>query len=278
MGHIGIRDLEVFAHHGVYPEENEKGQTFFVSADLYLDTWQAEHTDDLTASVDYGKVCERIKEVMNEKNHQLIERVAGEICEDLIRVFPKLNKVQVKLYKPEAPIKIPFGTVFVEACRMWQDVYIGIGSNMGEKEAYIRSAVQMLSEIEGVQVEKVSTLIQTEPYGYRDQDVFLNGCLKLRTWLPAEVLLTYMQEIEKKLHRERKIHWGPRTIDLDMLLYGQDIIHSERLSVPHPDMENRQFVLQPLDEIAGWVWHPVAEKTVHQLYEIQKKREAEKND
>ena len=127
MGHIGIRDLEIFAHHGVYPEENEKGQNFFVSADLYLDTWQAEHTDDLTASVHYGIACERIKRVMTEKNYQLIERAAGEICEDLIQTFPELNKVQVRLYKPEAPIEIPFGTVFVEACREWKDVYVGIG-------------------------------------------------------------------------------------------------------------------------------------------------------
>ena len=276
MGHIGIRDLEIFAHHGVYPEENEKGQTFFVSADLYLDTWQAEHTDDPTASVHYGIACERIKRVMTEKNYQLIERAAGEICEDLIQTFPELNKVQVRLYKPEAPIEIPFGTVFVEACREWKDVYVGIGSNMGEREAYIRSAIDMLSDIRGVQVKKVSALIQTEPYGYTDQDVFLNGCLKLRTWLPAEVLLTFMQEIELKLHRERKIHWGPRTIDLDMLLYGEEIIHTERLSVPHPDMKNRRFVLEPLDEIAGWAWHPGEKKTIHQMYEMLKKREAEK--
>lgn len=278
MGHIGIRDLEIFAHHGVYPEETKNGQIFYVSADLYLDTWDAEHTDDLMDSVHYGIACERIKEVMTGKNYQLIERAAGEICEDLIQTFPELNKVQVRLYKPEAPIEIPFGTVFVEACRMWQDVYVGIGSNMGEKEAYIRSAIQMLSEVRGVQVEKVSTLIQTEPYGYTDQDVFINGCLKLRTWLPAEVLLTHMQEIELKLHRERKIHWGPRTIDLDMIMYGQEIIHTERLGVPHPDMQNRQFVLEPLDEIAGWVWHPVEKKTIHQLYETLKKKGAENHD
>ena len=188
MGHIGIRDLEVFAHHGVYPDETENGQMFYVSADLYMDTWDAEHTDDLNTSVNYGTVCEYIKDVMTRENHQLIERAAGEICEDLMINFPRLNKVRVELYKPEAPIPIPFGTVYVEVCREWQDVYIGIGSNMGDKEENIRSAIRFLSETRGIQVEKVSTLIQTEPYGYTEQDEFLNGCLKLRTWLPPEAL------------------------------------------------------------------------------------------
>lgn len=278
MGHIGIRDLEVYAYHGVFPEERENGQMFYVSAELYLDTWEAEHTDDLEASVHYGTVCEYIKDYMTREKHLLIERAANEICENLMLEFPRLNKVCVKLYKPEAPIPMPFGTVFVETCRAWEDVYIAVGSNMGDKEGNIRSAIQRLSETKGVQVEEVSTLIQTEPYGYTDQDIFLNGCVKLRTWLPPEVLLKRMQEIELLLHRERKIHWGPRTIDLDMILYGEEVIHTKNLSVPHPDMTNRPFVLEPLDEIAGWAWHPTEHKTIHQLRENLREREAKDHD
>ena len=278
MGHIGIRDLEVYAYHGVYPEEREKGQNFLVSADLYLDTWEAEHRDDLDASIHYGIVCEHIKDYMLREKHMLIERAASEICENLMLDFPKLKKVCVKLYKPEAPIPMNFGTVFVEVCREWKDVYIAVGSNMGDKEGNIRSAIQMLSETRGIQVEKVSTLLQTEPYGYTDQDVFLNGCLQVKTWLPPEVLLKRMQEIELLLHRERKIHWGPRTIDLDMILYGEEVIHTKDLAVPHPDMTNRRFVLDPLDEIGGWVWHPTEHKTIHQLKEILEERGAKDYD
>ncbi len=275
MGHIGIRDLEIFAHHGVYPEEKKNGQMFYVSADLYLDTWEAEHTDDLETSVNYGTVCEFIKNIMTRRDYQLIERAASEVCEELMINFPKLNKARVKLYKPEAPIPIPFGTVYVEACRKWQKVYIGIGSNMGDKEENIRSAIRYLSETRGVQVEEVSTLIRTEPYGYKEQDEFLNGCLKLRTWFPPEKLLKRLQEIERFLHRERRIHWGPRTIDLDILLYGGEVIHTKDLCVPHPDMANRRFVLEPLDEIAGWFWHPTAEKTIHQLRKALEEKEAD---
>ena len=96
MGHIGIRDLEVFAHHGVYPDETENGQMFYVSADLYMDTWDAEHTDDLNTSVNYGPVCEYIKDVMTRENHQLIERAAGEICEDLMINFPQIGRASCR--------------------------------------------------------------------------------------------------------------------------------------------------------------------------------------
>lgn len=278
MGYIEIKDLEIFAHHGVYQEEHERGQTFYVSAGLWLDTWDAEHKDALETSIDYGKVCEKIRECMTNTDYALIERAAGEVCESLMQTFPKLNKVRVQLYKPEAPIGIPFGTVFTEVCREWKMACIGIGSNMGDKEKHIRTAIELLSGVQGIQVEKVSELIQTEPYGYKEQDVFLNGCLQLRTWLPPEVLLKVMQNIEQLLHRERKIHWGPRTIDLDMLLYGEEVIHTPVLSVPHPDMTNRLFVLEPLDEIGGWLWHPVEKKTVHQLCEELRRREAGNHD
>lgn len=267
MGHIGIRDLEIYAYHGVFEEEQRDGQKFVVSADLYLDTWEAEQNDDLNASVHYGIVCEKIQEYMTCEKHQLIERAASEVCEKLLGDFPKLQKIVLRLYKPEAPIPLPFGTVFVEVERGWEDAYIAVGSNMGDKEGLIRRAIEMLGETKGVEVKEVSTLIETEPYGYLDQDSFLNGCLHVRTWLPPEELLKRMQFIELALHRERKIHWGPRTIDLDMVLYGEQVIHTKILSVPHPDMTNRMFVLGPLDEIAGWRWHPVAQKTIHQLKE-----------
>ena len=275
MGHIGIRDLEVYAYHGVYPEEQRDGQTFYVSADLYLDTWEAEHTDDLDASVNYGTVCEKIKYYMTCTKHMLIERAVSEICENLLMDFPKLEKVSVRLYKPEAPIPMPFGTVFVEAERGWEDVYVAVGSNMGDKHGLIQSALKKMSELRGVQMKEISALIETEPYGYTEQDTFLNGCFHIRTWLPPEVLLKRMQEIELLLHRERKIHWGPRTIDLDMILYGDRVIHTKTLSVPHPDMNNRMFVLGPLDEIAGWVWHPTAKQTIHQLKEALQEKEAQ---
>lgn len=112
----------------------------------------------------------------------------------------------------------------------------------------------------------------TEPYGGVEQDVFLNGALKLRTLLTPEELLDRLHELEQAAHRERIVHWGPRTLDLDILLYDQMIIDTPVLHVPHIDMENRDFVLIPLTKLAPYYRHPVLNKTISQLLkELQAK-------
>ena len=114
-------------------------------------------------------------------------------------------------------------------------------------------------------VEKVSGYLVTEPYGGVEQDEFLNGVLKLRTLLTPEELLDRLHELEAAANRERIIHWGPRTLDLDILFYDNEIIDTPDLHIPHIDMENRDFVLKPMDEIAPYYRHPVLNKTIHQL-------------
>ena len=119
---------------------------------------------------------------------------------------------------------------------------------------------------------QVSDYLVTEPYGGVEQDVFLNGALKLRTLLTPEELLDRLHELEQAAHRERIVHWGPRTLDLDILLYDQMIIDTPVLHVPHIDMENRDFVLIPLTELAPYYRHPVLNKTISQLLkELQAK-------
>ena len=119
---------------------------------------------------------------------------------------------------------------------------------------------------------QVSDYLVTEPYGGVEQDVFLNGALKLRTLLTPEELLDRLHELEQAAHRERIVHWGPRTLDLDLLLYDQMIIDTPVLHVPHIDMENRDFVLIPLTELAPYYRHPVLNKTISQLLkELQAK-------
>ena len=119
---------------------------------------------------------------------------------------------------------------------------------------------------------QVSDYLVTEPYGGVEQDIFLNGALKLRTLLTPEELLDRLHELEQAAHRERIVHWGPRTLDLDILLYDQMIIDTPDLHVPHIDMENRDFVLIPLTELAPYYRHPVLNKTISQLLkELQAK-------
>ena len=132
--------------------------------------------------------------------------------------------------------------------------------------------MQGLADTEDCIVEQVSDYLVTEPYGGVEQDVFLNGALKLRTLLTPEELLDRLHELEQAAHRERIVHWGPRTLDLDILLYDQMIIDTPVLHVPHIDMENRNFVLIPLTELAPYYRHPVLNKTISQLLkELQAK-------
>ena len=130
----------------------------------------------------------------------------------------------------------------------------------------IGNAVKMLNEQRDCIVTKASGLYTTAPYGYTDQPEFLNGALCVKTLQSPEQFLRTLHSIEQQLGRERTIHWGPRTIDLDILLYDDIVMSTETLTIPHIDMENRLFVLKPLDEIAGFMRHPILNKTIHQLY------------
>ena len=142
--------------------------------------------------------------------------------------------------------------------------YVALGSNLGDKEGNLRHALVLLKE-HGVEVVKVSTFICTEPYGVTDQPQFLNGVCEVRTSLEPLELLRTLLEIEQEMGRVRVRHWGERNIDLDLLLYEDVVMNTPELILPHPDMQNRDFVLLPLAEIAPEIVHPTLQKTIHEL-------------
>lgn len=127
--------------------------------------------------------------------------------------------------------------------------YISLGTNMGDREANIHNAIQELKDHKLITIEEISSIYETDPVGYLDQDPFLNLVVKISTNLNPIELLEVTQMIEKNLGRIRDIRWGPRTIDLDILLYNQENIEAEHLRIPHPRMFERSFVLIPLKEI-----------------------------
>ena len=143
--------------------------------------------------------------------------------------------------------------------------YLGLGSNMGDREANIKAALGLIGAQPGCKVVAVSSFLETEPVGFTEQGLFINAVAALETTLTPEGLLRACQGIENKLGRIRTVRWGPRTIDIDILLYGGSVVDTESLTIPHPLMHERYFVLAPLSEVAPDVVHPVLGITVRGL-------------
>ena len=267
MDKIEIRDLEIFANHGVFPEETALGQKFVVSAVMYTETRPAGLADDLSASINYGEVSHMITDFLQKNTYKLLEAAVENLAELLLLSLPLLKKITLRIEKPWAPVGLPLKTVAVEITRGWHTAYVAFGSNMGDKKKYLDNAIQGLRDMKEIVVEKVSEYLVTEPYGGVEQDEFLNGALRVRTLLCPEELLDRLHVLEQAADRKRIIHWGPRTLDLDIIFYDDLISQEDDLCIPHVEMHKRSFVLEPLEEIAPYKRHPGNGKTVRQMLE-----------
>ena len=265
MDTITIRKLEVFANHGVYPEENVLGQKFVITAVLHTDTRKAGMTDDLAYSVNYGEVSHFIQAFVTGHTWKLLESVAEQLAQALLLEYPLVRQVDLEIQKPWAPIGLPLETASVAITRGWHTAYIALGSNMGDKQGYLDMAVDRLNAREDCQVRQVSGYLVTAPYGGVEQDDFLNGALELRTLLDPEALLEVLHEIEQEANRVRQIRWGPRTLDLDILLYDDLVLDTPSLQIPHIELHLRDFVLIPMAQIAPWKRHPLTGQTMRQM-------------
>lgn len=274
MDEIIIENLKVYAYHGVYKEENDEGQNFYVNAVLYTDTRRAGNEDKLGLTTSYGEVCQFIHEYISKNVFKLIESVAEKTAEAVLSEFPLVEGVTLEIRKPEAPIGLEFQSVSVKITRRWHMACIALGSNMGDRQKYIEDGIAALAEDSRCSIVKISELVRTTAYGNIEQDEFLNGALVMKTLYTPEELLNKIHKIEEAAGRERKQDWGPRTLDLDIIFYDDVIMDTDALQIPHVDMQNRDFVLEPLAQLVPYVVHPVFGKTVIQLYEeVQKSGE-----
>ncbi len=277
MDYITIEDLEVFANHGMFEEELNLGQKFLVSVKLFFDTSGAGKSDDLNKSVNYADACANITKWMKTNRCRLIETVAERLAAKMLKDYPIVRSVEVTVKKPWAPIGLPLECVSITIKRRWHTVYLSIGSNMGDKEKYLRDGIDFINNSDDVRVLKVSGFIETPPYGGVEQDDFLNGAVKLETLLDPHDLLTLLHKAEDNAGRVRDVRWGPRTLDMDIVLYDNVIVDDEDLTIPHVDMTNRDFVLRPLKEIAPNAMHPVLRKTISELASVRGIERSENN-
>ena len=273
MDEISVKNLEVFCHHGVYKEENVLGQKFLVDIISKVDTREAGKTDELALSVSYGDICRCVKKEMTKQNDKLLERVAERLAECILLQFPQINEVEIEVTKPWAPVLMHMDYASVKIKRSWHKVYIGVGSNLGEREEYMKLAKERVSGLPKTRNFKSAAIIETEPYGYTEQGKFLNTVYYIETLYTPEEFLDKLHQIENEANRKREIHWGPRTLDLDILLYDNLITEDEELTLPHPEMTKRLFVLEPLCMLYPRGIHPLERRRYADILEDLKGKE-----
>ncbi|MBR2821383.1 MAG: 2-amino-4-hydroxy-6-hydroxymethyldihydropteridine diphosphokinase [Clostridiales bacterium] len=250
MDKITLSKMEFEGHTGCFDFEKKDGQKFIVSLDLFVDRIRGCYTDDLADTVDYSKIYEVTKETVTGDDGNLIERLAQKIADAVLEADKRILKVRVNVSKPEAPVKGIFETMEVTIERNRKEfVIVSLGSNMGDREANILAAEKALQAIDGNEGFKFASIYETEPVGLEDQPYFLNTCVGFYTDIEPFELLDKIHVIENDLLRTREVHWGPRTIDIDIIFYGDRVIMKPELTIPHPRWNVRSFVTVPLREI-----------------------------
>lgn len=248
---IVLQGVSAFGHHGVLDFEKRDGQTFVVDVAMEVDLSKAGRSDDLTQTVNYAEVAAAVVARITGPSFDLIERLAEVIADDVL-ANGLVEAVEVVVHKPEAPVGHPFTDVQVQITRPNEPrAVIALGANLGDRGESLAIAVDELRELPGFTVMSVSPLFETDPVGGPDQPPYLNAVVVGRTNLPPHDLLEALHSIEAAHGRTREIRWGARTLDLDLIQYGQPggsdevISHDERLLLPHPRAAERAFVLVP---------------------------------
>lgn len=255
MDRIQINGLRVVTTIGVLPHEREIAQPLQVDLSLHVDLNDAGFSDELGDTANYGAVSEAIADLARESKDLLLERLAHKMAEVALG-FDRVHAVDITLTKlrPPIPEDVASSAVHVHRSRRGLSVplrhshraVIALGSNLGDRVGFLRYAV---SQLEGI--VSLSQVFETDPVGGPDdQGPYLNMAALIETELDPYALIRRLQRIEAEAGRQRVIHWGPRTLDLDLLFYDDVTITGAELTVPHPRFAERRFVLAPLSEVA----------------------------
>lgn len=259
---IDINGLVVTTIIGALPHEREIAQPVRIDLSLEVDLSDAGRSDELRDTVDYGAVTEGIADAVREAKDVLLERLAERVAEFAVG-FDRVEGVDVTVTKLRPPIGEQVDATAVRIHRVrahygpvtctQHTAIVALGSNLGDREDFLRLAVARLGD-----VEATSQVFETDPMGPEGQGAYLNMVVVVRTWLDPYAFIRRCQQIEAEALRQRVVHWGPRTLDVDLLFFDDISIDDPALTVPHPGIEERRFVLVPLQEVApercpaGW--------------------------
>lgn len=264
MNKVLIRGLTVSACHGVRDFEKINPQPFVFDADIYYDFFGAYLSDDLSDTINYSEACNKIVEVTTGNSFDLIEKLAYE-CAYEVMESSNANKISLTVYKPNAPVKHKFDKVGVSIEVERTVSYLSLGSSMGDKKNYLDTAIEKLNTYPHISVKKVSDYIETQPYGNVAKNTFLNCAVEIETLYSARQLLGIIHKIEAECDRVRLVHWEDRTLDIDIIFFGKQIIVEDDLIIPHADYHRRDFVLTPLRQIAPDFICPLLKKAVRDI-------------
>ncbi len=246
---LEIQSLEIMSTHGVLAEEKANPQKFLFDITLTADCEEAALRDDVEKTVNYSDVCALVLEVATAKSYNLIESLARECAFSILERFKRVTSARVKVSKPQAPVAATFQNIGVEYYAERNTVYLSLGSSQGEKERTIKSAISKLSALRGVKVVRTSRMIKSAPEGGAAKNDFVNCAAELDCFLTPRSLLDKIHTIENHLGRVRTERWGDRTIDIDIIFFGDKVIAEDGLAVPHTMYRQRPFVVEPLKEL-----------------------------
>lgn len=248
---IRLNGVRAMGTHGVLPAEHTAPQPFTVDVAMVIDTAEAGRTDALAATVSYAEVAADVVAAIEGAHVDLIETLAARIAEAVL-TRALVEAVEVTVHKPEAPVGVPFGDVAVTVCRLdTRRAVVALGGNQGEVATTLNRAVADLRALPRTRVTAVSPALESDPVGETEQPAFLNAVALLETTLRPGTLMRALHSIEEARGRVRKNRWGPRTLDLDLVQYGDprddtDVVSDgPHLILPHPRAHERGFVLAP---------------------------------
>jgi dihydroneopterin aldolase / 2-amino-4-hydroxy-6-hydroxymethyldihydropteridine diphosphokinase len=263
MDRIELTAIRAVGIIGVLTEERRRPQPFEVDLVIEFDLSEAGRSDDLQHTLNYGPPLEMVQRIICEEGHELLERVATRILEEIL-VDPRVHGAEVVVRKLRPPVPVDVATTAVRLYRTRDQIdqvrraptraYLALGSNVGDRRQNLIDAIRATAD-----VTRVSHCYETEAIGGPEgQTPHLNVVIEIDTRLDPFALLAHCQRLERAAGRVRTVRNGPRTLDADVLLYGDYRLHSEELTVPHPRMHERRFVLTPLHDLApelcpeGW--------------------------